>query len=406
MVNVTRRIVFYCGPSPFEWAPPVLNTEGLGGSETAVIKIADLFQKAGWIVDVYCHAGRFEGEHDGVGYWEPERFRPATATDVLVSWRFPEGHTIPAPAKIKLLWLHDYNYGPERGESVAHPAWTKVLGVSRYHADMLARFYGLEPERVSYVPNGIDLDRFDPTIRKVPLRCVYASSPDRGLDVLLDVWPKIIGDEKGAELHIAYGFHTMDKMIEMGRKDLAEFKAGMQRKIEKAPNVVFRDRLPQDELARLYSESYVLLYPSHFLETFSITAVEAAAGGCVPITSSAGALKETVGDGGLIVFGPNGTRSNPYSSAWRDFYAQVARGVIFEMNTRKVLEARSREWAKQWTWEASFARWLEIVGEVDVLPDPTDKNLTDELSGNAIARSEIVDESPVLSTDGEHILLG
>jgi glycosyltransferase involved in cell wall biosynthesis len=364
------RIVFYCGNSPDEWAPPRL-TEGIGGSETAVIQIARLFQVAGWRVDVFCHAGRWEGEHDGVGYWEPSRLRAEESCDVLVVWRNPAGHALPVRAERKLLWLHDHNYGPAARADLAE--WPMVLGVSAYHADTLRRYYDLDPARVSFVPNGIDLARFDPTVRKTPLRCVYASSPDRGLDLLLEIWPRIRGDEP-AELHVAYGWQNLDNLIRLGRRDLIPFKETMERKIADTEGVVWRDRLGQGELAQLYAESYAMLYPSHFLETSCISVMEAMAGGCVPVTSSAGNLKDVVGDDGIVVWGPNHTRSNPYSPSWRDFYVQVARGVIYELNIRKQAELRCRDRAQLFSWEAAFRdHWLPLVESLlrgDAKTDP------------------------------------
>lgn len=357
---MTPRIVFYLGRTLEEVAPPVLNERGIGGSETAVIEIARRFADDGWRVDVFTSAGRYEGEHGGVGYWEPGRLGPDERADVLVSWRKPDAHGLPISTRARVLWCHDHNGGPAWAPFL--PLWDRVLGVSAYHRDFLADAYALPPDKVGYVPNGIDLNRFDPTIRKIPGRCVYASSPDRGLVTLLKMWPEIIGDETTPELHVAYGFHNIDKWIETGRNDLAEFKAEVMTLMERTPRVVWRDRLPQNDLARLYAESYAWLYPSDFLEVSCISAMEAMAGGAVPVCSSVGALKETVGDGGLVVYGPDKTRSNPYSPAWRDFYVQCARGVLFEMNTRKRLEGRARERAKAFTWDANYRdHWKPLV---------------------------------------------
>src|SRR5262249_53115735 len=79
-----------------------------------------------------------------------------------------------------------------------------------------------------------------------------------------------------------------------------------------------------------------------------------APGGGVPVVASVGATKETVADGGLVVWGPNGTRSNPYSRAWQDFYVQCARAVLFEANTRLSIRARGLERAKLFTWDRSY----------------------------------------------------
>jgi glycosyltransferase involved in cell wall biosynthesis len=244
-----------------------------------------------------------------------------------------------------------------------------VLGVSEYHRRFLAEAYDLE--RVACVPNGIEIDRFDPTIKKIKGRVTYANSPDRGLLTLLNMWPSIIGNEKKPELHIAYGFENVDKWIASGRNDLAEFKSECMHLIENTRQVVYRGRLPQDELAKLYCESYMWAYPSDFTETSCISAMESMAGGCIPVTSSVAALKETVGDGGLVVYGPNGTRSNPYSPAWREFFIACARGVLFELQTRKILEARARARAPLFSWDNSYERhWKPLIAELlgDVAP--------------------------------------
>jgi glycosyltransferase involved in cell wall biosynthesis len=354
------RLLVWCGRSAEPWGPPKLNETGLGGSETAVVEIGRRFAADGWRVDVYNAPGRYEGVHDGVGYWEHGRLLPGEGADLLVSWRQPAAHALPVQRRAAVAWLHDHNHGADAARDLR--AFDRVLGVSAYHAAFLAEAYGLTA--VGHVPNGVDLDRFDRGVRKVPFRCVYASSPDRGLTTLLELWPAIRGAEKSAELHVAYGFDTMDRWIAAGRHDLAEFKASVLDLLERTEGVVYRARLPQDELARLYAESYAWLYPADFLETSCISAMEAMAGGAVPVVSSVGALKDTVGTGGLVVWGPGGTRSNPYSPAWRDFYVQCARAVLYERTTRLGLEARARERAKGFTWDAAYDRWKTITEEL------------------------------------------
>jgi len=356
---MTPRVLFWCGRSAEAWGPPKLDETGLGGSETAVVEIARRFARDGWRVDVFGNPGKYEGEHDDVGYWDASRLGSDEAVDLLVSWRQP-AIVLPVRSRARLCWLHDHNGGAGWGEALR--SWDRVLGVSAYHADFLATAYLLGQDRVSYVPNGVDLARFDPTIKKVPFSAIYASSPDRGLLTLLDLWPRIRGDEPTATLTVAYGFDTMDAWINAGRHDLAEFKDRVMAKIKSTPGVEYTGRLPQDELARRYCATVAWLYPSDFLETSCITAMEAMAGGCIPVTSSCGAVKETVGDGGLVVWGPGRTRSNPYSPAWRDYFVRVAQGAMFERTSRLALEARARERATVWTWDNSYANhWRPIV---------------------------------------------
>jgi glycosyltransferase involved in cell wall biosynthesis len=52
----------------------------------------------------------------------------------------------------------------------------------------------------------------------------------------------------------------------------------------------------------------ILAYPNVFEETSCITVMEAKAAGCAIVTSSRGALPETVGEGGILVSGAPGTQ--------------------------------------------------------------------------------------------------
>lgn len=344
------RMVFMAVSGWEEWAPPKINETGLGGSETAVIQIARRFAEHGWRVDVYNNAGSYEGVYDGVGYWDARRYDP-TEADIFVNWRAP---WFQPPSDVpSILWCHDLNYGPRPPEEFNR--YDRVLGVSQWHADKLHDYYNLREEQVGFVPNGVDLSRFDPAIRKVPFRCVYASSADRGLLQLLHLWPQIIGGESAAELHVAYGWDTVDRMIERGRTDLQQLKDAVNEKIEQTPQVVWRGRLSQNTLARLYSESWLWLYPTNFLEVSCISAMEAMAGGCVPVTSSVGALPETIGTAGVVVQGL------PHSFPWQNFYVQCAKATLKDASIRKPLEYAGRGRAQELTWDSAFTHWQSHV---------------------------------------------
>ncbi len=349
--NTQPRIVFWCGRSLEPWAPPVLNTTGIGGSETAVIEIAKRFAAAGWRADVFNEPDRLEGEYDGVGYWAQGRLQRAEHADVFVAWRRPQDREVPCDRRLSLVWCHDLNSGPDAGKYLG--GWDAVLAVSAWHASYLSQLYGLTNTR--FVPNGIDLSRFTGEVKKVPWRCVYASSPDRGLLGLLQLWPYILEAEPQATLHVAYGWENFDKYIAMGHAELAAMKQQLLPLLEQK-GIVWRGRLPQNELAKLYQESYCWLYPTTFLEVSCISAMEAMAGGCVPVTSAAGALPETVGDAGLVVSG------NAYTRAWLEYWLSCAKAALLSPDIRKPLAVKGRERAKQLTWDASFTdHWLPLV---------------------------------------------
>ncbi len=352
--GLTPRMAFFCGGALEPWAPPILNTTGIGGSETAVVEMARRFAADGWRVDVFGTPGEWEGEHEGSGWWHYRFYDPAAdARDVTVFWRTPDA---PLPDRTAaMLWLHDYSYP---GKDLSR--WPTVLGVSAYHARVLGALNRVPEAQLDYVPNGINLDRFTPLVKREPASCVYSSSPDRGLEVLLDIWPQVLRAEPGATLTVAYGWQNIDKMIRGGNEYLAGLKARITPKLRQT-GVKFVGRLPQTELADLFSRSMLWTYPTTFLETSCISAMEAMAGGCVPITTNAGALEETVGVGGVVVGGPDGMRAMPHSAPWREFYAAVVVGYMRDRALRIETSVKAVHRARDLTWDASYERWKGIV---------------------------------------------
>jgi rhamnosyl/mannosyltransferase len=66
-------------------------------------------------------------------------------------------------------------------------------------------------------------------------------------------------------------------------------------------NVVFKGRVSDEELKRLYAASHAIVLPSVTrLEAFGIVLLEAMGAGCVPVVSDLPGLRDTIGDSGLV----------------------------------------------------------------------------------------------------------
>jgi glycosyltransferase involved in cell wall biosynthesis len=148
-------------------------------------------------------------------------------------------------------------------------------------------------------------------------RLAYASTPFRGLDVLLDVFPRIRAACPDAELDV---FSSMRVYGVSEAEDQKQFGALYEK--AKQPGVNLIGSLPQLELADRLQEARLLAYPNHYAETFCIAAVEAQAAGCGVITSQLGALPETVGDAGVCIPG------DPQSASYRRAFVEACVGLL------------------------------------------------------------------------------
>lgn len=349
-------ITIFCGNGPEEWAPPKLDQGGIGGSETAVVEIARRFAADGLAVEVFTNPGKWEGAHDGVGYYEMRRFAPARVGKVFVAWRAPDARELGQAAETTLLWLHDLNAGSRLTRDAS--GFTRVLGVSAWHASYLQRLYPfLRDCAVDHVPNGIDPARFAGTEPRAVHRCLWSSSPDRGLDVLLALWPQIKARVDDAELHIFYGWDGVDRAIAAGRSDLAAFKAHIVDAVARLPGVVWRGRVGQQELAREQMAADCWTYPTTFVETSCITAMEMQAARTVPVVPKIGALTDTVGPAGLVLPGHAG------SVRFQETYIGLVLAVLGDPHLRGQLQALGAARTAGFGWDASYAKWRAILAE-------------------------------------------
>ena len=171
-------------------------------------------------------------------------------------------------------------------------------------------------------PTGIEHSYFAPPQLERGSRVLYSSAPDRGLDVLLEVWPEVRRRVPAAEL----AFCSAPVYDARARGD--EALAALHRRVDSLvdqPGVVRLGSIGQPELARVMAGARVWVAPSWcspwgapFLETYCIGAVEAQAAGCCVVASEVGALSETVKVGRLIAAEPGGQR-------WR---AELVEGIV------------------------------------------------------------------------------
>lgn len=112
-------------------------------------------------------------------------------------------------------------------------------------------------------------------------KLLYASSYDRGLQYLLFVWPNIVEEFPEAELHIAYGWQTFDKLTQ-GNPERKQWKEDMEKLMDQK-GIIHHGRISKQELNKLNDECGILAYPSDFFEINCITVLNAQAHGCVPV---------------------------------------------------------------------------------------------------------------------------
>lgn len=315
-------IVFFVGHGLEPWNGQTIQETGMGGSETMEWELARRLARMGHRVRLFGHCTpTMEGLFDGVEFLDQGRYRNLDC-DVLIASRRPDAvddsHNV--HAKVRLLHIHDVHVG----EGLTHERAYRldgILALSQWHKRCLMQVYPTLPEgKIIVTRNGLNMARFDfgdcrehnwstagmckdcGVPSRNPHRAVFSSSPDRGLQALLDMWPRIREQVPDAELRIFYSFNNWEAVARMNN-DRAQLQqiANLKHLASTLPGVTLCGRVNQKQLAEEFMAAGVLLYPTHFHETSCCTVMEAQAAGMRIVTSKLAALPETVGEWGTLL---------------------------------------------------------------------------------------------------------
>jgi len=326
-------VAIYCNEYGQTWWPNWSYSShkrgGLGGSEESVLFLAREVANLGYTVVVYNEVLEEEEgkdpENSNVFWTLWKKYDIDNPPDIFVAWRYHLSLAVAGvgrddrrkPLKT-FLWLQD---------AVTTSSYTQEMCGSIDNIFVLSSFHSrILPSYCSHkvTPNGIDVEKYfreggdgDGTNDSGVM--AYGSAPNRGLEVLLDMWGDIqrllmergIFEGGGPTLNIYYGFSM--SFLNFGRSGKtglteSEFDAwvdGMKNKMESLPGVNYIGMVPHDQLTREYAASGFILYPTVYPETGCVTLMKAMSAGAIPVTSRFrdSTLPELTGDYDL---GPEG----------------------------------------------------------------------------------------------------
>lgn len=269
-------------------------SKGMGGSEEAIVYLSRELAKQGWQVTVFNDR---EDEYvdtkntaDDIHYKPWTMFNPNDTFDVVVSWRTPSFFNgLDIKARLKCVDLHDTPVGHVTISDTS----IENVDLFFFKSKFQTTYGNVPPEKIVIAPNGIVPDQFaGMDIDRNSKKVIYASSADRGLDILCDVWIKVKEAVPDAELVWAYGWNTFDT-FHTNNPERMKWKWQTVRKMQ-LNGVKDLGRLSHEDLAKEMLSCGVWAYPTSFPEISCITAMKAQVSGLDCVTSGFAALQETV----------------------------------------------------------------------------------------------------------------
>ncbi len=328
---------------------------GIGGSETAIVSISRSLGSRGH--DVTCYAPIPDDcTDDGPVKWRPLEEANFNDSGIWYVCRAPMALDNFGPVEGQSVWLRcdDISYGfPPHNNALTPHRMGKLdwlLAMSPVHRKSLCEQYPfLDSSRVVVLGGGIDsarISQLEPEERD-PYRLIWTSSPDRGLEVMIDIFQRAREFEPRLHLHIHYGWNNCDIAIACDPKHpTARLKSKIMAMDQ--TNVVWEGRTSKTELYKSYMQSNLWVYPTAFLETCCVAVMEAQAMGAIPITTPIWGLGHNTGHGRLI----RGRNSDPLTQA-RYMMA------ILEFTSNPELCEKVREGMQ--TWALERYNWDKIV---------------------------------------------
>ena len=290
-----------------------LNKQGLGGSESAVIYMAKHLQSIGFNVTVFNNCK--DGAHSSPGVYDDVRYIDNSDAgtinevyDVVIVTRtitpFTE-NTWPfiSTAKKRVLWLHDtFIEGDQIMEALAvNDRIDHIFTLSDFHTNYILncdhgvrRNFEVLKKKIFQTRNGAVcyIDDVDIT-KKHRNHFVYNASATKGMVPLIEhIWPRIKERIPEAKLTIIGGYYRFREGADPDaqEKTVTEY---MEQQELKDLDVTFTGVITQREIAAILADSYMMLYPSAFPETFGISSLESLLYRTPIVTNRFGALEET-----------------------------------------------------------------------------------------------------------------
>jgi len=340
----SNKILIYAGFCDRPWNYTYSLSNALGGSESAICRLARSFPKN---CEIYI-AGHVEEEVVDNMHFINFNSLP------IVTREFPF-HTIILSRYIafyemfpetsfyqSLIWGHDvllFNYGCNLDVHNILDKWSnKINGCicqTEWHKNLFLELYPQLSNKCYVINNGIEVEKFIYPPKKIENRFMYSSCSERGLDRLLELWGEITNELSNTELYIC-------SYNDFPRND---YEIGLQKTISNYKNIKHVGKLNRDELYRLMSTCEYWLYPTSFSETSCITSMEMLMSEVICIYYPLAGLINTLGDYGI----------------------PISRGqeveTILNLTTKRKNDIRKRgkEYTSSCSWENRYKMWSEII---------------------------------------------
>jgi glycosyltransferase involved in cell wall biosynthesis len=356
---MTLTIDIFCNDgSPLHIIPPDIYGRGVGGAELSMMTWASVMASRGHRIRIYNNPSQ-PGDYDGVEYLPQSAFVWREERDVFVAYRSPNRYTRMVRAAVKLFWSTDQQTVGNFATDV-FPFVDRIVCISPFHVDYhLKRYLGdyesfmdrlgqpYEPleHKIGYFDLGVRVEEYQQEVEKIPGRCIFCSVPERGLEVLRMMWPRIKERVPGASLVITSDYTLWGSPNPLNQEHRLNW---LHHK-----DVEFMGKIPREQLVREQLKAEVMPFSCSYEELFCISAAECQVAGAIPITSSLGALPTTNQWGSVLP-------GNLLDGRWQTLFINRVVDML-NFNGRPSLRMMREEAQQRFNWQTICTQWEHLI---------------------------------------------
>jgi hypothetical protein len=331
------------------WTGSTILTVGVGGSETYIIEMARWIQNLDkFNVYVFCNTPDKKSENfEEVNYRHLDTYYEFVNTNYIqhcIVSRFSEYLPVTFKGFTENVYFIVHDLTPSGIVIPINKKLKNVFCLTEWHVSYLNNIFPQLKDIIVPFYYGCNFN-LNLNLDKIPFKFIYSSFPNRGLLQLLQMWPKIYEYEPRATLHIYSDINNKwsndvepEKMQEIHTL-LENYSSNF--------GIYYHGWVSKKELVTSWQTADIWFYPCTFMETFCLTALEAAHSKTFVITNDLAALQNTVGNRGAIIKG------DPTTNLWQE---EALEQIMFYLNPLNIeakneLIERNYKWATNLTWE-------------------------------------------------------
>lgn len=332
---------------------------GTGGSESNHIELSQTLAQLGHEVISFAPIpdDKHGSEYNGVK-WYKDQGADSTLEGIWIIYRtlVPLDFITKTDKQKICIYLHDVtlndSWTDERIDKI-----DKVLVQCHRHRWLVEEVFPRLKGKVEIVTPGADFTRYEAMekefglIKRNPKSIMWASSPIRGLQYLVDMFMRAKEVVPDLSLDIFYGFDYFDDRIPEHNK--------VKNKILKYstyPGINYRGKVGKERLIKEWLSHGMWVYPTMYLESFCQATIEAQAFGAIPIVNPLWGVSENTKFGNFVI--GNAYDDTLVQARYVEAIITFANNPELQDEIRKTMMPTIRE---AYSWETLGKAWSEML---------------------------------------------